>query len=96
MFTVTTVAPGSATKRRERYDEAARTGLAAARGKIFLGTWRQEDNHLLHLPVEEHRVPTLEIRNAILRGLFRLYERGFEGGDFQIDLEGVATKISAL
>lgn len=94
LFTVTTEASRSQRDRREQYEEAAQAGLAAAKGKIFLGTWRQEDNHLLHLPVEERHVRTLEIRQAVLLGLYRLYERGFEAGDFQIDLEGVGVELA--
>jgi len=76
----------------QRYAEARRAGLAIGKGKVFLATWRQNEEHRVVLP-HKRKVPSVQIRGMILRGLHRLYEEGFEEGDFQIDIEGIALDL---
>jgi hypothetical protein len=91
-FKVTTDARQVVSRREDRYAEGQRAGLAITKGKVFLGTWQQEKDHRIVLP-HERKVPTIQIRRLILGGLYRLYEQGFEEGDFQIDIEGIALDI---
>jgi hypothetical protein len=91
-FKVTTGARQAFGNPEDGYREAQRAGLAIAKGKVFLGTWRPNQDHRVHLP-GRRKVPTLQIREMILRGLQRLYEEGFQEGDFQIDVEGIALDI---
>lgn len=79
--------------RPQQWAEAKRIGLAAARGKVFLNTWQHTANHLLALPIDEKPIATREIRTAILQGLYRLYEAGFEEGDFKVDIDGIAVEL---
>jgi hypothetical protein len=93
LFTVATSASDFPGDRHAQYGEAARIGLAALKGKIFLGTWSLKEAHTVEVPIVSRRLPTPLIRESILRGLYRLYENGFEGGDFQVDQEGVAIEL---
>ena len=92
-FQVTINARGLPLEHLQQYQEAQRVGLAIARGKIFLGTWKQGEDHHEALPPARRKVEQQVIRDSILRGLHRLYEEGFEDGEFQIDLEGVALEL---
>lgn len=74
--------------------EASRTlCLRVSRGKIFLGTWLQNAEYEMESPPSRRNLATPLIRQLILRGLHRLYERGFEDGDYQIDLDGIALEL---
>jgi hypothetical protein len=76
----------------ERYSEGRRLGLLIGKGKIFLGTWRQGHVHEVVLPTSGS-LAGQEIREAILRGLYRLYEQDFQNGDFAVDLDGVSLEL---
>jgi hypothetical protein len=91
-FKVTTGARQAFANPQDGYLEARRAGLAIAKGKVFLGTWRPNQDHRIDLR-HRRKVPTVQIREMILRGLQRLYEEGFQEGDFQIDIEGIALDI---
>lgn len=93
LFQVAADASGLPLARPEQWVEAKRMGLAAARGKVFLNTWEHRANHLLALPIDEKPVPTSKIRAAILQGLYRLYEAGFEEGGFTVDIDGIAVEL---
>lgn len=93
LFEVSTHASGLALARPQQWNEAKRLGLAAARGKIFLNSWQNGESHTLELPVEENPITTAEIRNAILEGLYRLYEAGFDESDITVDIDGVAVEL---
>ncbi|MCH7998979.1 MAG: hypothetical protein IIA91_05825, partial [Chloroflexi bacterium] len=92
-FQVTTNARGLPLEHLQQYQKAQRVGLAIAKGKIFLGTWKQGEDHHVALPPARRKVEQQVIRDSILRGLDRLYEEGFKEGEFQIDLEGVALEL---
>ncbi len=77
---------------REQFERSREVSLGIVRGKIFLGTWQQDEQYDIKLPYQRS-VPTPLIRQLVLRGLHRLYEQGFKNGDFQIDLEGVALEL---
>jgi hypothetical protein len=93
LFQVTADASKLPVARAQQWAEAKRIGLAAARGKVFLNTWQQTPNHLLAVLIEEKPIATREIRTAILQGLYRLYEAGFEEGDFKVDIDGIAVEL---
>ena len=93
LFDVSVNASALALDRLQRWEEAKRYGLAAVRGKIFLNTWQQNESYSLSLPIEEMPIKTAEIRAAILEGLYRLYELGFEARKFTVDLEGIAVEL---
>lgn len=91
-FKVTTDVRQISASLEQAYEDAIRAGLAIAKGKVFLGTWRQDEDHQIALP-HEQRIPTAQIRSMILRGLHRLYEEGFKEGDSQVDIEAIAMDL---
>jgi hypothetical protein len=71
---------------------ALNRGRSICRGKIFLSSWEQGARYLAPPPVPKS-LPTPEIRRALTCGLHRLYEAGFDEGDFKVDLRGVADEL---
>ena len=76
--------------RAGQYEQALQTAFALARGLVFLGTWTDRGEHTMSLPVEAEIVPTPKIRDSIIRGLYRLYETGFDRNDVKVDYDGLA------
>ncbi len=64
-----------------------------AKAKIFLGSWRPGEKHVVELPLTCRRTPQAEIRSRILRGLHRLYEGGFKEENCQFDLAGIGFEL---
>lgn len=75
------------------YDAGKALGLGLARGKIFLGTWENLVEYNVRLPLPSSSLGTRQIGNALLKGLYSLYERPFPQGQFPIDMEGIALEL---
>ena len=93
VFQVTVVAGSMPGDREARFRAAKDASFALAKGKVFLGTWQHQQDYNVKLPLAQGRLPTQEIRERILRGLFRLYENDFAEDRFQVDLDGVASEL---
>ena len=93
VFQVTVVAASVAGEREARFRAAKDAGFALAKGKVFLGTWQHQQDYNVKLPLAHNRLPTQEIRDRILSGLFRLYENDFAPDSFQVDLDGIASEL---
>lgn len=91
-FRVSVNVRGVVSEHREQFDQSRELSLGVARGKVFLGTWRHDEQYDVKLPYQRN-VSTPLIRQLILRGLHRLYEGGFNADDFRIDLQGVALEL---
>lgn len=76
-----------------RFEASRALCLQAARGKIFFGTWQRDAEYDVEPLSSSRNLATPLIRQMILRGLHRLYEEGFQDGDFQIDLDGIALEL---
>lgn len=78
---------------RYGYEEAMEAGLALTKGMIFLCSWRDGEEREVALPLVQRTRSTREIADAILRGLYRLYEGGFAKSDAPIDMAGAAAEL---
>jgi TIR domain len=92
-FQTTVAASALMAARPEKYQAAADVALPYARGLIFLGTWNDGREYGLSLPLQTKKLPTPQIRDAIVRGLHRLYEDGFTANDVIVDYQGVALAL---
>ncbi|MDO8616139.1 MAG: adenylate/guanylate cyclase domain-containing protein [Dehalococcoidia bacterium] len=72
------------------------TGLAFIKAWLFLDLRPENEDVVITLPVP-HGFTGKELRDALLRGLYRWRERGFADGSFEVDLEGLrlACKVPA-
>jgi hypothetical protein len=77
-----------------RYETALRAGQAICHAKIFLGTWLQDVTYSVALPRPPGHLPQPTIRGLILRGLYSLYETGFDDNDIEVDILGVALELA--
>lgn len=80
-FRVKARAPSTSAQAEERFEASRRLSLSIARGKVFLGSWQQGVEYEVKSP-QRRELPTPLIRQLILRGLHRLYEKGLETETF--------------
>ena len=79
--------------RAEQYKEAGEAAFTAAMGLVFLGTWMQGDEWTMSLPAQTQQLRTPEIRDALIRGLHRLYEADFNEKEVDLDYEGIGLAL---
>ena len=77
-----------------KYTQAADVAFPACRGLIFLGTWQHGRDYGFTLPLQTTNIPTPQIRDALIRGLHRLYEAGFDKDDVELDYQGIAMALA--
>jgi len=93
VFRVTVVPDNVAGGQEAQLRAAKETSLALAKGKVFLGTWEHQQEYHVNLPLAREKMPTQQIRDRILGGLFRLYEDDFAEDTFQVDVQGIASEL---
>ncbi len=91
-FSIKARADSSAQDAESRFEASRKLSLLAAKGKVFLGSWQQGEEYVVGA-LSLREVPTPLIRQLLLQGLHRLYERGFRERGFQVELDGLALEL---
>lgn len=77
----------------EKYEKAIEAAFDAAKGFVFLGAWHNGRQYGIDLAQRRGKLPSPQIRDALIRGLHRLYEDGFSQEDAIVSYEGVALAL---